>query len=119
MRYQSASELKSDLKSLKRDRDSGGQAASARPGIGGLEPVAAKDAQKSVAVLYFENLSGVKDDEYFRDGMTEDIITELSKITQLKIFPRSEILGFRNKPVTAPEVGQQLDAAYVLEGSIR
>jgi TolB-like protein len=119
MRYQSASELKSDLKRLKRDRDSGGQAASVRTGSGGAAPAAARSVQKSVAVLYFENLSGVKDDEYFRDGMTEDIITELSKITQLKIFPRSEILSFRNKPVTAPEVGQQLDAAYVLEGSIR
>ena len=119
MRYQSASELKSDLKRLKRDRDSGGQAASARTGTGGSAPVAVKPVQKSVAVLYFENLSGIKDDEYFRDGMTEDIITELSKIAQLKIFPRSEILAFRNKPVTAPEVGQQLDAAYVLEGSIR
>ncbi|TPW04531.1 MAG: TPR repeat-containing serine/threonine protein kinase, partial [bacterium] len=75
--------------------------------------------EKSVAVLYFGNLSGAKDDEYFRDGMTEDIITELSKIGQIKVFPRSEVLSFRDKPVTAPEVGQQLDAAFVLEGSIR
>jgi non-specific serine/threonine protein kinase len=75
--------------------------------------------EKSVAVLYFENLSGAKEDEYFRDGMTEDIITELSKITQLQIFPRSEVLSYRDKPVTAPQVGQQLNAAYVLEGSIR
>jgi len=72
-----------------------------------------------VAVLYFENLSGAKEEEYFRDGMTEDIITELSKITQLKVFPRSEILTFRDKHFTAPEVGQQLNATYVLEGSIR
>jgi serine/threonine protein kinase/Tfp pilus assembly protein PilF len=75
--------------------------------------------EKSVAVLYFENLSGAKEDEYFRDGMTEDIITELSKITQLQVFPRSEVLAYRDKPVTAPQVGQQLNAAYVLEGSIR
>jgi serine/threonine protein kinase/Tfp pilus assembly protein PilF len=75
--------------------------------------------EKSVAVLYFENLSGAKEDEYFRDGMTEDIITELSKIAQLQVFPRSEVLAYRDKPVTAPQVGQQLHAAYVLEGSIR
>jgi len=118
MRYQSASELKSDLKRLKRDRDSGGQASS-RPGSGPASAAAAKPAQKSVAVLYFENLSGVKDDEYFRDGMTEDIITELSKIAQLRVFPRSEVIVFRNKALTAPEVGQQLDASFVLEGSIR
>ncbi|MGA7920724.1 MAG: tetratricopeptide repeat protein [Candidatus Acidiferrales bacterium] len=75
--------------------------------------------QKSVAVLYFENQSGAKEDEYFRDGITEDIITELSKIAQLQTFPRSEILAFRDKPITAQQVGQQLGAAYVLEGSIR
>ncbi len=75
--------------------------------------------ENSIAVLYFENLSGAKEDEYFRDGMTEDIITELSKITQLQVFPRSEVLAYRDKPVTAPQVGQQLNAAYVLEGSIR
>jgi non-specific serine/threonine protein kinase len=119
MRYQSASELKSDLKRLKRDRDSGGQASSSKAGSGPASAAAARPAQKSVAVLYFENLSGVKDDEYFRDGMTEDIITELSKIAQLRVFPRSEVIAFRNKPLTAPEVGQQLDASYVLEGSIR
>jgi TolB-like protein/Flp pilus assembly protein TadD len=70
-------------------------------------------------VLYFENQSGSKEDEYFRDGITEDIVTELSKIAQLEIFPRSEMLAFRDKPVTAQQVSQQLGAAYVLEGSIR
>ena len=75
--------------------------------------------QRSVAVLYFENQSGSKEDEYFRDGITEDIVTEISKIAQLQIFPRSEMLAFRDKPVTAQQVGQQLNASYVLEGSIR
>ncbi|HYY70387.1 MAG TPA: protein kinase [Terriglobales bacterium] len=114
LRYQTATELKTDLKRLKRDRESG-QKPAQKPGI---HAQVASEAQ-SVAVLYFENLSGAKEDEYFRDGMTEDIITELSKITQLKVFPRSEILAFRDKHFTAPEVGQQLNAAYVLEGSIR
>jgi len=44
--------------------------------------------------------SGAKEDEYFRDGITEDIVTEISKIAQLEIFPRSEMLAFRDKPVT-------------------
>ena len=70
-------------------------------------------------MLYFENQSGAKEDEYFRDGITEDIVTELSKIAQLEIFPRSEMLAFRDKPVTAQQVSQKLGAAYVLEGSIR
>jgi non-specific serine/threonine protein kinase len=115
LRYQTATEIKTDLKRLKRDRDSGSGPAIRRAGTDS----AAESKQKSVAVLYFGNLSGAKDDEYFRDGMTEDIITELSKIGRLKVFPRSEVLGFRDKPVTAPEVGQDLGADYVLEGSIR
>ena len=116
-RYQTAAEIRSDLKRLKRDLDSG---RSTRPaGVSAESSAQTAKEQKSVAVLYFENLSNAKDDEYFRDGMTEDIITELSKIGQLRVFPRSEVLNFRNKPVTAPEVGQQLHAAYVLEGSIR
>ena len=82
-------------------------------------PAAQAEAEKSLAVLYFENLSGTKDDEYFRDGITEDVITDLSKIKELRIFPRSAVLGYRDKPVTAPQVGQQLNAAYVLEGSLR
>jgi non-specific serine/threonine protein kinase len=79
----------------------------------------APQAEKSVAVLYFENLSGAKEDEYFRDGMTEDVITELLKIKGLQVFPRATVLAFRDKAVTAREVGHQLNAAYVLSGSLR
>lgn len=75
--------------------------------------------EKSIAVLYFANLSGDKDDEYFRDGMTEDIITELARIAGLSLLPRSAVLPFRDKPVTAGEIGHQLNVAYVLEGSLR
>ena len=109
---------RADLKRLSRDIESSRRPAAEKsvPGSGG-HAVSAR--QKSVAVLYFENQSGAKEDEYFRDGITEDIVTELSKIAQLEIFPRSEMLAFRDKPVTALQVGQQLDAGYVLEGSIR
>ena len=118
LRYQSAAEMRADLQRLKRDIESGRRSASEKGTSGsGTQAVAAR--QKSVAVLYFENQSGSKEDEYFRDGITEDIVTELSKIEQLEIFPRSEMLAFRDKPVTAQQVGQQLGAAYVLEGSIR
>jgi len=117
LRYQSASELLSDLKRLKRDTDSGRESAARSERT--LEPAAAPRAEKSVAVLYFENLSASKEDEYFRDGMTEDIITELSKISQLRVFPRAEMLAYRDKPVTAAQVGQEVGAAYVLGGSLR
>jgi serine/threonine protein kinase/tetratricopeptide (TPR) repeat protein len=78
-----------------------------------------KDAEKSLAVLFFENLSGQKEDEYFRDGMTEDIITELSNIKGLRVFPRPAVLQFKDKPVTSGQVAQQLNARYVLTGSLR
>ncbi len=121
MRCQTAGELKTDLKRLKRDLDSGRRSTAdlSTASSTAVAKTALPAARKSVAVLYFENQSGAKEDEYFRDGMTEDIITELSKIAQLKIFPRSEMLAFRDRPVTAPVVGQQLGASYVLEGTIR
>jgi serine/threonine protein kinase/Flp pilus assembly protein TadD len=105
-RYQSAARLRDDLKRLKQDSDSGKTAA-------------ARAGEKSVAVLYFENPTSAKDDEYFRDGITEDIITELSKIKDLWVLTRSAVMEYRDKPTTAPEVGRELDASYVLEGSLR
>jgi len=113
LRYQTATELKTDLIRLKRDLDSGRKRVADGPS--GAE----RAAETSLAVLYFENLSGVKEDEYFRDGITEDIITELSKIKGVKVFPRPTILAFRDKAVTAQQVGRELNAAYVLGGSLR
>jgi serine/threonine protein kinase/Flp pilus assembly protein TadD len=118
LRYQTAAELRADLKRVKRDTDSGRRPPAEKSAAGPVEQTAATK-QKSVAVLYFENQSGAKEDEYFRDGITEDVVTELSKIARLEIFPRSEVLAFRDKQVTAQQVGQQLGASYVLEGSIR
>jgi serine/threonine protein kinase/tetratricopeptide (TPR) repeat protein len=120
LRYQSASEIRTDLKRLKRDRDSGGEAvAYSRRSSSAARAAATSAPEKSVAVLYFENLGSSKDDEYFRDGMTEDIITELSKIKELQVFPRAAVLAYRDKPVTGPQVGRELNAACVLSGSLR
>ena len=110
LRYQSASGPRVDLERLKRDLDSGRTMASV---------AAAPPAQRSVAVLYFENLSANKEDEYFRDGMTEDIITELSKVKDLKVFSRPTVLTYRDKSVTSRQVGQELNASHVLAGSLR
>ena len=108
---------KTDLLRLKRDIDSGGRRAAE---LADSRSGARKAAEKSVAVLYFENLSGVKEDEYFRDGVTEDIITELSKIKGLKVFSRAAVLAFRDKSVTAA-AGRASSSRphYVLAGSIR
>ncbi len=116
LRYQGATDLKTDLLRLKRDSASGGRRAA---DWSDSHREAAKPAQKSVAVLYMENLSGAKEDEYLRDGVTEDIITELSKIAGLKIFSRPTVLAYRDRQVTPAQIGQQLGAAYVLAGSLR
>src|SRR6185503_17599154 len=116
MRYQSATDLKTDLMRLQRDLDSGSRrSAESGDSRGG----AARATEKAVAVLYFENLSGVKEDEYFRDGITEDIITELSKIKGLRVFSRATVLAYRDKTVTPAQIGQQLSASCVLTGSLR
>jgi len=116
LRYQTATDLKTDLMRLKRDTDSGGRRAAEAPDS---RSGAQKAAERSVAVLYFENLSGVKEDEYLRDGVTEDIITELSKIKGLRIFSRPTVLAYRDKPVTPVQIGQQLKASCVLTGTLR
>jgi serine/threonine protein kinase/Tfp pilus assembly protein PilF len=121
LRYQTAGELRADLKRLKRDLDSSRRpsAEKTQPPAAPAAAVSAVPAKKSVAVLYFENLSGAKEDEYLRDGITEDIITELSKIRGLNTFSRPTVLAFRDKPVTPAQIGQQLGAAYVLTGTLR
>jgi serine/threonine protein kinase/Flp pilus assembly protein TadD len=119
LRYQSAAELRADLKRIKRDLDSGKTTLSGRTASYVSPHAATEHPQNSVAVLYFENLSTAKEDEYFRDGMTEDIITELANIKNLKVFPRPALLPYRDKPITAPQVGRELNAAYVLGGSLR
>jgi non-specific serine/threonine protein kinase len=118
LRCQTATELKTDLSRLKRDLESSKRRAKEKtesdPGSG-----IHRTTSKSVAVLYFENLSGAKEDEYLRDGITEDVITDLSKIRGLNVFSRPTVLAFRDKVVTPAQVGQQLGASYVLTGTLR
>ena len=116
LRCQTATELKTDLNRLKRDLEPNKRRTKEKSDS---DPAAPKLLGKSVAVLYFENLSGSKEDEYLRDGITEDVITELSKIRGLNTFSRPTILAFRDKPVTPAQIGQQLGAAYVLTGTLR
>jgi len=78
-----------------------------------------EDEKKSIAVLYFENMSSEKENEYFCAGMTEDLIIDLSKIQGLKVIPRSDVLPFRNKEVNIRQLGQTLRVNYILEGSVR
>ena len=116
LRYQTATELKTDLLRLRRKLD-GGRSGAAAPASDSKPPV--RGAERSIAVLYFENLSKEKEDEYLRDGITEDILTDLSKITGLNVFPRTTVLAFRDQKPTAADVCRQLRADYALEGSLR
>ena len=74
---------------------------------------------KSIAVLPFKNLSPDKESEYFCDGMTEDILTELSKIGDLKVISRTSVMQYKNSTKSLREIGKELGVATVLEGSVR
>jgi adenylate cyclase len=73
----------------------------------------------SIAVLAFSNLSGDAEQEYFADGITEDIITELSRFKELSVVSRNSSFVFKSKATDIREIGQKLRADYVVEGSIR
>ncbi|GAG49486.1 unnamed protein product, partial [marine sediment metagenome] len=73
----------------------------------------------SIAVLPFTNMSGDPEQEYFSDGITEDIITELSRFSSLFVIARNSSFTFKGEAVNVTEVGQKLGVAYVVEGSVR
>jgi adenylate cyclase len=73
----------------------------------------------SIAVLPFDNMSGDPEQEYFSDGITEDIITDLSKISGLFVVARNTAFTYKGKPVKVQQVGQELGVAFILEGSVR
>ena len=116
-RYQTVKELLIDLRDLKRELDTSSQRyfATRSSGATMVESV----PEKSIAVLYFENMSSEKDTDYFCAGMTEDIITDLSKIQELKVVSRTDVLPFRNKEVNTRHVGDALRVNYILDGSVR
>ena len=87
--------------------------------IGGTEQPEETIHEKSIAVLPFENLGQAVDDEYFADGMTEDILTELSKIKDLLVISRTTIMKYKDTKKTLKEIGKELGVANILEGSIR
>ena len=73
----------------------------------------------SIAVLPFDNMSGDPEQEYFSDGITEDIISELSKISGLFVIARHSSFRFKGQPVSLKQVGKELGVRYILEGSVR
>jgi adenylate cyclase len=93
----------------------GGAGASPRPAAA----IAVKDETQSIAVLPFDNMSGDPEQEYFSDGITEDIITDLSKVGGLLVIARNSSFAYKGKSVDIRAVGRELGVRSVLEGSIR
>ena len=72
----------------------------------------------SLVVLPFENFSARPDQHYFADQITDDLMTDLSRFTSMRVVSRSSALTYRNKPVSAKQIGRELGVRYVLEGSV-
>ncbi|HEY1562410.1 MAG TPA: TIR domain-containing protein [Caulobacteraceae bacterium] len=79
----------------------------------------AEQAKLSICVLPFINISDDPQQEYFSDGISEDIITDLSKISALFVIARNTAFTYKGKPISAPQLARQLGVSHVLEGSVR
>src|SRR6266496_479904 len=96
-----------------------GVAISAAAGFFLLPGVSARKIDKSIAVLPFENLSDDKENAYFADGIQDDVLTNLSKIGDLKVISRTSVMPYRGKASNVREIGKALGVGAILEGSVR
>ncbi len=110
LRCLSAAELRTDLQRLKRDRESGRKSLAAAS-----DPA----RPKSLAVLPFANLSADKENEYFSDGLAEDIIDALTRLPGLRVIARTSSFSFRGKEADVRQIGATLNVGHILEGSVR
>jgi adenylate cyclase len=94
-----------------------GQAPAMVPRPAAAKPTASETP--SIAVLPFQNMSGDPEQEYFSDGITEDIITDLYKLSGLMVIARNSAFTYKGKPVDVREVGKRFGVSHVLEGSVR
>ncbi len=142
VRYQTMGDLVADLKSLKKQLESGARAATPLPEIGPrkkrvymyatitalvvvlmlavyyLIPKESK-AINSIAVLPLENLSGDGEHEYFVEGIHEELIAQLAKISALKVISRTSVIRYKSTQKPLPEIGRELGAKALIEGSVR
>jgi len=102
-----------------REEQGPGATLDARTPVEPLRPVLALPDNPSIAVLAFTNLSGDPEQEYFADGMVEDIITGLSRIRWLFVIARNSSFTYKGKAVDVRQVGRELGVRYLLEGSVR
>src|SRR5207248_619004 len=92
---------------------------SAAAGFFLLPPAAAHKVDKSIAVLPFDNLSEEKENAYFADGIQDDILTNLSKIGDLKVISRTSVMSYRGHAPNVRDIGKALGVSTILEGSVR
>ncbi|MDH4220029.1 MAG: protein kinase [Nitrospirota bacterium] len=116
-RYQDAEELLSQLNNLEKGISTTGRIFSEQ------KPTAETTSEirwkNSIAVLPFVDLSSQRDQEYFCDGMTDEIILKLSKLADLKVISRTSVMRYKNTEKDIREIGQELGVATIMEGSIR
>ncbi len=96
-----------------------GVVVSAVTGFFLLPRASARKLDKSIAVLPFENLSDDKENAFFADGIQDDILTNLSKIGELKVISRTSVMPYRGKATNVRDIGKQLGVSNILEGSVR
>ena len=84
-----------------------------------IKPVSKIVEENSIAVLPFSNMSSDMEQEYFSDGLTDDIITQLSKIKALKVISRTSVMQYKKNPKSIKEIGKELGVAVILEGSVQ
>src|ERR1700720_1271914 len=82
-------------------------------------PIAATIANKSIAVLPFDNLSRDPDNAYFCEGVQDEILTRLAKVADLKVISRTSTQHFKSTPDNLPQIAKQLGVAHILEGSVQ
>jgi TolB-like protein/Flp pilus assembly protein TadD len=92
---------------------------SATAGFFLLPPASANKLDKSIAVLPFENFSDEKDNAFFADGIQDDILTNLAKISDLKVISRTSVMPYRGKEKNVREIAKALGVSTILEGSVR
>src|SRR6266446_3168111 len=96
-----------------------GVVVSAVTGFFLLPRASARKLDRSIAVLPFENLSDDKENAFFADGIQDDILTNLSKIGELKVISRTSVMPYRGKATNVRDIGKQLGVSNILEGSVR
>jgi serine/threonine protein kinase/Flp pilus assembly protein TadD len=121
MRYQTAADIRADLKRLKREFNLGrlrvGKASQSRERPA-REPRAGTSRIKSIAVLPLANLSRDPEQEYFVDGMTEEVITDLAQIASLRVISRTSAMRYKGSDKPLPEIARELNVDALVEGSV-